>query len=62
VVEPVAIRQQIDLLVQRAQQNGQAVGIGHPHIITFDVLRARLSWLKKKVELVPASQVVAESS
>jgi polysaccharide deacetylase 2 family uncharacterized protein YibQ len=61
VAEPNVIYKQIDLLVQRAQQNGQAVGIGHPHIITFDVLRARLSWLKKKVELVPASQIVAEN-
>jgi polysaccharide deacetylase 2 family uncharacterized protein YibQ len=60
VPEPEAIRRQIDLLVQRAQHNGQAVGIGHPHIITFDVLRSILPQLKKKATLVPASQIVAE--
>jgi polysaccharide deacetylase 2 family uncharacterized protein YibQ len=60
VPEPDVIRRQFDLLVKRAEQNGQAVGIGHPHIITFDVLRSLLPQLKKKVELVPASQIVAE--
>jgi polysaccharide deacetylase 2 family uncharacterized protein YibQ len=60
VPEPDVIRRQIELLVQRAQLNGQAVGIGHPHIITFDVLRSLLPQLKKKVELVPASRIAAE--
>jgi polysaccharide deacetylase 2 family uncharacterized protein YibQ len=56
--EPRFIRQQIDKLIQRTKKNGQAVGIAHPHIITFDVLRQVLPKIKKEVQLVPASMVV----
>jgi len=58
ILEPQFIRQQIDTLIQRTQKNGQAVGIAHPHIITFDVLRDLLPKIKNEVQLVPASLVV----
>ncbi len=57
-LEPQFIRKQIDRLIQRAHQNGQAVGIAHPHFITFDILRDVLPKVKEKIELVPASRVV----
>jgi hypothetical protein len=58
VPEPQFIRQQIAKLIQRTKNNGQAVGIAHPHIITFDVLRQVLPKIEKEVQLVPASMVV----
>lgn len=53
-----AIRKQLWRLVKIAEQNGQAIGIGHPHLITCAILREELPLVKKKVKLVPASQVV----
>ena len=52
------IRKQIKELMRIARRNGYAVGIGHPHEITFTVLREMLPELQKEVQLVPASQVV----
>jgi len=52
------IRRQIRKLIAIANQNGQAVGIAHPHRITYNVLREMLPELKENVELVPASGVV----
>lgn len=60
LTEPEFIRDQIDKLIQYAQKNGQAVGIAHPHMITFDVLRSLLPRLRKEIQLVPASQVVRQ--
>ena len=53
------VRKQLDALIQKAQQNGRAIGIGHPHLITYQVLKEMLPELQKKVRLVPASQLVA---
>lgn len=53
-----AIRRQLNRLVKIAEQNGQAIGIGHPHPITYEVLRQELPALKKKIRLVPASELV----
>jgi len=53
-----AIRRQIDHLVHLAYEQGEAVGIAHPHPLTYDVLRQMLTDLQKKVRLVPASQIV----
>jgi hypothetical protein len=55
---PAAIRRQIRELIRVAEQNGQAIGIGHPHPVTCDVLRQELPFLKQKVKLVTASQLV----
>jgi polysaccharide deacetylase 2 family uncharacterized protein YibQ len=52
------IRSQLKTLIQRAQEQGYAVGIGHPHEVTHRVLTEYLSLLKEKVALVPASMVV----
>jgi len=52
------IRHQIEALIDRAEENGQAVGIGHPHPVTLEVLRERLPAIRQRVDLVPASAVV----
>ena len=56
--DPKFIRQQIKKLVEIAKQNGQAIGIGHPHMTTYDVLREMLPVLQKEVQLVPTSKIV----
>jgi uncharacterized protein len=58
VLKPQFIRHQIKILIQRARKNGYAVGIAHPHKVTFNVLRKILPEIKKEVQLVPASKVV----
>jgi polysaccharide deacetylase 2 family uncharacterized protein YibQ len=52
------IRRQIKELIRIARRNGYAVGIGHPHTTTYEVLREMLPELKKAVQLVPASEIV----
>jgi polysaccharide deacetylase 2 family uncharacterized protein YibQ len=52
------IRGQLDQLIKRAEQQGYAVGIAHPHPLTHKVLSEFMPMLKQKVELVPASMVV----
>jgi len=56
--EPQFIRKQVKELIRIARRNGYAVGIGHPHSITYKVLREMLPELKKAVQLVPASKIV----
>ena len=57
-VEVEFIRKQIKELVRIAQRNGYAVGIGHPHSLTYKVLQEMLPDIQKKVRLVPASEIV----
>ena len=52
------IRGQLKLLIKRARHQGYAVGIAHPHEITYRVLADFLPEMKQAVELVPASMVV----
>jgi polysaccharide deacetylase 2 family uncharacterized protein YibQ len=52
------IRKQLDELVRIAQRQGFAVGIGHPHLRTYQVLDEMLPELQKKIRLVPASAIV----
>ncbi len=52
------IRKQIKELIRIARNNGHAVGIGHPHSVTYEVLREMLPELQQEVVLVPASEVV----
>ncbi len=52
------IRKQLRLLVKIAKRKGVAVGIAHPHKITYKILSQELPELKKKVQLVPASSIV----
>ena len=56
--DPDFIRKQIKELIRIAQRHGQAVGIGHPHTITYEILREMMPELQKKVKLVPASEIV----
>jgi polysaccharide deacetylase 2 family uncharacterized protein YibQ len=56
--DPDFIHKQIRLLVRTAQQRGEAVGIAHPHAITFSILKEELPALRKQVEIVPASELV----
>ncbi|MBI9085068.1 MAG: divergent polysaccharide deacetylase family protein [Desulfobacterales bacterium] len=55
---PEAIRAQIRQLSTLAVRHGEAVGIGHPHPVTFEVLREMLPELKSKVLLVPIAELV----
>jgi len=55
---PVFIRGQLKKLVRTAQKNGQAIGIAHPHIETYKIMREMLPEMQKKVRLVPASTLV----
>lgn len=56
--EPEFIRKQIHRLILIADSHGEAVGIAHPHSETYDILREMLPELKKKAQLVRASDIV----
>lgn len=56
--KPDFIRRQIKELVRIAKSNGQAVGILHPHSMTYRILQEMLPELQKQVQLVPASNIV----
>lgn len=58
VAEAEKVRAQIKALVRMAEKKGQAVGIGHPHAVTYEVLADMLPAIKKRVKLVPAADVV----
>ena len=60
VQDPAYIREQINKLVKHAGKYGEAVAIIHPYPETYQVLREMLPYLKKKVNLVPASAIVSE--
>ncbi len=53
-----AIAKRIEELINIAEINGSAIGIGHPHQITYEVLREKLAEMKKRVQLVSASALV----
>lgn len=53
------IKQQIDELIKIAQENGSAIGIGHPHSKTIAVLQKMVPLMKEKgIEVVPISELV----
>ena len=58
VQEPAFIRRQIKELIRIAEIHGTAIGIAHPHLITYEIFREELPELQKKVRLVPASSIV----
>ncbi|QTA92931.1 divergent polysaccharide deacetylase family protein [Desulfonema magnum] len=58
IQHPDVIRRQIKHLIRVANNYGEAVGIGHPHMVTYQILHEMLPLLRKKVRLVPASEVV----
>ncbi|HMA85636.1 MAG TPA: divergent polysaccharide deacetylase family protein [Desulfosalsimonadaceae bacterium] len=53
-----AIAQKIDELINVAEITGAAIGIGHPHEITYAVLSEKLPELTRRVRLVSASELV----
>jgi len=58
VLDPHAIQLELQRLVNIAQSKGFAIGIAHPHEITYRVLKAELPEIKKKVALVSVSELV----
>jgi uncharacterized protein len=58
VQTPEVIREQILQLIRIAIEKGEAIGIGHPHSITYEVLQEMLPEITRKARLVPASEVV----
>jgi polysaccharide deacetylase 2 family uncharacterized protein YibQ len=52
------IRAQIKQLVSIARSKGSAIGIIHPHRLTYRIIKEALPGLKKDVEIVPVSQLV----
>jgi hypothetical protein len=58
LMEVEFIRKQLKELVRIAQRNGYAVGIGHPHSLTYQVLQEMLPDLQKQIRLVPVSEIV----
>ena len=60
--DPDFIRKQLKELVRIARKKGFAVGIAHPHVSTYDVLKKALPDIKKRVDLVPVSQLVRVAS
>lgn len=49
---------QLDKLVSVAKKRGHAIGIGHAHTITCEVLKKKLPAMKKEVSIVPVSELV----
>lgn len=59
--DPAFIRSQMHRLIRRAQKQGYAIGIAHPHENTYQVLKEFVPRLKADVTLVPASAVVGHA-
>lgn len=53
------VEKQLKQLIKRANKQGYAIAIGHPHEVTLGVLKKMLPKLKKAVMLKHASDVVA---
>ncbi len=58
VNESSSIEHEINRLVELAQRNGHAIGIGHPYKNTYNSLYRMLPLVKKKVRLVPVHKIV----
>ncbi|MBF0225093.1 MAG: divergent polysaccharide deacetylase family protein [Desulfobacterales bacterium] len=52
------IRNQVNQLIQTAKKKKKAVAIGHPHHLTYEVLKETLPLMKKEVEFVCPSELV----
>jgi uncharacterized protein len=53
-----AVKYQMERLIGRARYSGEAVGIGHPHKITLEVLKDYAGALKTKYKLVSVSDLM----
>jgi len=59
VPTPAAVRAQFKKLVAMAKRNGTALGIGHPHPGTVEVLADELRRLEQQgVQLIPVSRLI----
>ena len=59
VPDPEAIRAQFRRLLEMARRQGTALGIGHPHEATLEVLRDEIGRLEKQgVELIPVARLI----
>lgn len=58
IPDPDFIRKQIHHLIEIADSHGEAIGIAHPHDVTYEILREMLPELKKKAVMVGASEIV----
>jgi polysaccharide deacetylase 2 family uncharacterized protein YibQ len=56
-----SIRRQLNQLVLKAKYRGKAIGIGHPHKITLNVLRVEVPKLKGKIKFVRVSELITQS-
>ena len=62
IQESEYIMGQIKQLIRKAKKNGSAIGIAHPYGATAETLKKNMPWIKKKVQLVPASTLTAQLS
>ncbi len=62
IQESEYIMGQIRQLIRKAKKHGAAIGIAHPYGATAETLRKNISWIKKRVQLVPASTLTAKVS
>ncbi|MCD4741492.1 MAG: divergent polysaccharide deacetylase family protein [Desulfobacteraceae bacterium] len=51
---------QVRELIEKAEKNGSAIGIAHPYAATAETFKKNMSWIKKKVQIVPASTLVSQ--
>jgi polysaccharide deacetylase 2 family uncharacterized protein YibQ len=58
VREASEIRAQVERLINIAEIHGKSLGIGHPYEVTYQVLKKILPEMKKRVRLIPASEIV----
>lgn len=56
--DPTLIRRQVARLLAVAKKHGEAVGIGHPYAVTFDILKDMTQTMNAAADFVPASTVV----
>lgn len=60
-IEATAVEQQLRTAEQKALENGNAIAIGHPHIVTVAALEGWVMGLEKKgIRLVPVSDIIKE--
>ncbi|MBW1782103.1 MAG: divergent polysaccharide deacetylase family protein [Deltaproteobacteria bacterium] len=56
--EAEAICSQVERLLRIAKRSGAAIGIGHPHNETIEILKKYRNRLKNDVDIVPVSELI----
>jgi uncharacterized protein len=57
-LSPKVVKYQMERLIGIARYSGEAIGIGHPHDVTVDVLKDYATILKTEFKVVPVSELV----